>query len=198
MNLDMHYLMTSWWTTLAWEKQAFWSLAIVSSILLGILFLSSLLDEEAEEQPAPTKSRLSNWLDSRFILVFFTAVGWIGLILFHNTNSLGTSLFWASVSGLFIALLVRLLDISGRRLRSEKTPQIGEILSTGEVLQPIPPHRNGFGKVQINDRRAHYTVDAITAGREIPRGTPVRVIDVIDDQVILVESLDHQYPGQRR
>ncbi len=187
-------MMTNWWTTLAWEKQAFWSIAIVSSILLGILFLSSLLDEEAEDpDPSP-----KNWLDSRFVLVFFTTLGWAGLILFHNTQSLNLSVIWASASGLVIAILVRWLDISGRRLRTTPTPKIGDVISTGEVLQSIPPHRNGFGKVQINDRRTHYTVDAITAGREIPRGTPVRVVDIIDEHVILVESLDPQYPGQRK
>jgi membrane protein implicated in regulation of membrane protease activity len=191
-------LMTNWWTTLAWEKQAFWSLAIVSSILLGILFLASLLDEEAEDALTVKKPGISNWFDSRFVLVFFTAMGWAGLILFHNTLSLDRSVIWSSVFGLVIAVLVRWLDISGRRLRRKPRPQIGDVLSTGEVLQPIPPHRNGFGKVQINDRRAHYTIDAITAGREIPRGTPVRVIDVIDDHVILVESLEAQYPGQRK
>lgn len=187
-------IMTNWWTALAWEKQAFWSIAIVSSILLGILFLSSLLDEEAEDPDPASKS----WLDSRFVLVFFTTLGWAGLILFHNTQSLNLSVIWASVSGLIIAILVRWLDISGRRLRAKPTPKIGDVISTGEVLQSIPPHRNGFGKVQINDRRAHYTIDAITAGREIPRGTPVRVVDIIDEHVILVERMDPQYPGQRK
>ncbi|PHN01004.1 hypothetical protein CRP01_39395 [Flavilitoribacter nigricans DSM 23189 = NBRC 102662] len=183
---------------MAWEKQAFWSLAIVSSILLGILFLSSLLDEEAEEPETAAQKGFSHWMDSRFVLVFFTALGWAGLVVFHNTNSLDRSVVWASVFGLVIAVLVRWLDISGRRLRSKPMPKIGDVLSTGEVLQPIPPHRNGFGKVQINDRRSHYTIDAITAGREIPRGTSVRVVDVIDDHVILVESLEPQYPGQRK
>lgn len=190
--------MTNWWTTLNWEKQAFWSVAIVSSILLGILFLSSLLDEEDEDADPGLKKGPSGWLDSRFVLVFFTALGWAGLILFHNTQSLESSVIWAVATGLVVALLIRWLDISGRRLRSKPTPNIGDIIHTGEVTQSIPPHRNGFGKVQISDRRTHYTVDAITAGREIPRGTPVRVVDVIDDQVILVESLDPQYPGQRK
>lgn len=193
------YLMTNWWTSLAWEKQAFWSLAIVSSILLGILFLASLLDEAVEDQVNTAETSLFAWLDSRFILVFFTAMGWTGLILFHNTGSLPTSVLWSAGIGLAASLLVRWLDISGRRLRRNRRANIGDIISTGEVLQSIPPHRNGFGKVQIRDQRANYTIDAVTAGREIPRGAPVRVVDILDDDVVLVESLDNeaQYPGQR-
>lgn len=190
--------MTSWWTSLPWEKQAFWSLAIVSSILLGILFLSSLLDEEEEEGTAQTRSGFFQLLDSRFVLVFFTAAGWSGLVFIQNDSSLSKSTIWSVILGLATALLVRWLDISGRWLRKKKVPEVGSILSTGEVLQSIPPHRNGFGKVQINDRRAHYTIDAITAGHEIPRGTSVRVVDVIDGEVILVERIDPQYPGQRK
>ncbi|MCB0629743.1 MAG: hypothetical protein R2824_28965 [Saprospiraceae bacterium] len=192
------YSMTSWWTSLPWEKQAFWSLAIVSSILLGILFLSSLLDEEEEERAAYSRPGFFQWLDSRFVLVFFTAMGWCGLIMVQNDLSLVSSMIWSAAFALVIALLVRWLDISGRRLRRKKIPEVGSILSTGEVLKSIPPHRNGFGKVQIHDRRAHYTIDAITAGREIPRGTSVRVVDVIDGEVILVERIDPQYPGQRK
>jgi membrane protein implicated in regulation of membrane protease activity len=192
------YSMTSWWTSLPWEKQAFWSLAIVSSILLGILFLSSLLDEEEEERTNPFRPAFFRWLDSRFVLVFFTAMGWSGLIMTQNDLSLTASIIWSAVFGLLIAVLVRWLDISGRRLRGKRLPEVGSILSTGEVLKSIPPHRNGFGKVQINDRRAHYTIDAITAGREIPRGTSVRVVDIIDGEVILVERIDPQYPGQRK
>lgn len=189
--------MTNWWITLPWEKQAFWSLAIVSSILLGILFLSSLLEEEEEDKTQGKKPGFSNWLDSRFILVFFTGMGWSGLILFHNGFSLSFSIIWSTIFGLSVALLIRWLDISGRRFRRGKTPQVGTIFSTGEALQPIPPHRNGFGKVQINDRQTHYTVDAITAGKEIPRGASIRVVDIIDDRVILVEPIEPQYPGQR-
>ena len=188
--------MTNWWITLPWEKQAFWSLAIVSSILLGILFLSSLLEEE-EDKTLENKTGFLNWLDSRFILVFFTGMGWAGLILFHNGFSLFFSIIWSAIFGLSGALLIRWLDISGRRFRKGKMPQVGAIFSTGEALQSIPPHRNGFGKVQISDRQTHYTVDAITAGREIPRGAPVRVVDIIDDRVILVEPIKPQYPGQR-
>lgn len=190
--------MTSWWTSLPWEKQAFWSLAIVSSILLGILFLSSLLDEDEEERTKMARPGLFQWLDSRFVLVFFTAMGWSGLVFMQNDFSLQTGVFWSTLFGAGIAFLVRWLDISGRRLRRKKVPEVGSILSIGEVLQPIPPHRNGFGKVQINDRRAHYTIDAITAGREIPRGTSVRVVEVIDGEVILVERIEPQYPGQRK
>lgn len=191
------YLMTNWWITLPWEKQAFWSLAIVSSILLGILFLSALLEEEEEEKTLGKKADFITWLDSRFILVFFTGMGWSGLILFHNAFSLSFSIIWSVIFGLLVALLIRWLDISGRGFRKSKRPQIGAIFSTGEALQSIPPHRNGFGKVQISDRQTRYTVDAITAGGEIPRGAPVRVIDIIDDKVILVEPIEPQYPGQR-
>lgn len=181
-------LFTNWWTALAWQKQAFWSLAIVATILLVIRLLASLLDTE-EETPA------LSWLDSRFILLFFTGLGWSGLLIFHNTYSLINSLIWSVVIGLLLSAAARWLYL-GRKQRTP--PRRGELLITGEVLQPIPPHRNGFGKVQLISRRLPYEIDAITAGQEIPRGTPVRVVEILDDRVILVEAIDHAgYPGQR-
>lgn len=181
-------LFTNWWTALAWQKQAFWSLAIVTSILLLIRLLASLLDTE-EEPSAPS------WLDSRFILIFFTGMGWSGLLIFYSTHSLINSLIWSAALGILLSAAARWFYLG----RSQRTPpRRGDLLSTGEVLQPIPPHRNGFGKVQLSSRRLPYELDAITAGQEIPRGTPVRVVEVLDEGVILVEAIDNAgYPGQR-
>lgn len=182
-------LYTNWWTSLAWEKQAFWSLAVVFSILLAIRLMASLLDGDEENAPATA------WLDSRSILAYFAGVGWVGLLLFHNTASLTTSLFWAGIAGLLPAIVIRWISLGQV---SKKSPRKGELLTTGEVLQSIPPHRNGFGTVQFVSRKSPYQVDAITAGDEIPRGTPVRVVDVLDERVILVEAIGKSpYPGQR-
>jgi hypothetical protein len=63
------------------------------------------------------------------------------------------------------------------------------LASTGKVLSSIPPHRNGFGKVHLNLREAPFEIDAVTAGQEVPKGTPVRVVDILDDKIVLVEPI---------
>ena len=54
----------------------------------------------------------------------------------------------------------------------------------------IPPHRNGFGKVHLNVRGVPNELEAITAGQAIQPGMAVRVIDIIEDEVLVVEPVD--------
>jgi hypothetical protein len=63
------------------------------------------------------------------------------------------------------------------------------ITSTGEVLQYIPPNKDGLGKVHLNLRKAPYELDAVSSGVELSKGMPVRVIDIIDDHILVVEPL---------
>lgn len=56
----------------------------------------------------------------------------------------------------------------------------------GNVYLTIPGTRSGEGKVQIGIQGAIREFDAITEGETIPNGTPIRVVEVINENVLLV------------
>ena len=174
-------------------QQIFWSIAIVSSVLLVILLVMTLFttDEERENGKAAARP----WLDPRFTLLFTTLFGWFTVIGFYLEFPTQQNLLLAFCLGFVLAYTPVILKI----LRKPPTLELGldlkgTILSTGQVLQPIPPHRNGLGKVQLDHRKAVLEMDAVTTGQEIQPGQPVRVVDIIDNRILVVEPLQDDLP----
>jgi membrane protein implicated in regulation of membrane protease activity len=176
-------------------QQIFWSIAIVSSVLLVILLVMTLFDTEEEPASSPDSAG-APWLDARLILLFFTLLGWFTVIGSYLELPLRQNVLF-SVLLSFSLVFIPSLAAGFRRSPDQHdlaSDLKGAILSTGQVLQPIPPHRNGFGKVQLDHRRLPMAMDAVTAGQEIRPGAPVRVVDVIDNRILVVEPLPEEIP----
>ena len=61
---------------------------------------------------------------------------------------------------------------------------------TGKVYLTIPGERSGEGKVQITIANAVREYIALTDGDTIKTGTPIKVVEVINDSTLLVEELN--------
>lgn len=186
-----------WWKALESSSQAFLSMAIVSSLLLVMLIAIHLmgLEQEAESDIKTQSDRKRQLFDARMILVFFTLFSWMIVIFTFVQLSIPAALLIATLVASAISFSSRYL-IKRWLTQNEKMGMADLLQQTGEVLQSIPPHRNGFGKVYLSLPEAPFQIEAITAGQELRPGAHVRVIDVIDDRIILVEPIEENYPGQ--
>lgn len=174
-------------------QQIFWSIAIVASVLLAILLVMTLFEAESEAEKTESKSEV--WFDARTILVFVTLFGWFALGGSYLVLSLVPSLLFSAFLAALFAFGFKIIAYFKQRAKAENRFDLQSALeSTGQVLLSIPPHRNGFGKVQLEVRQTPCEMDAITAGQELQPGAPVRVIEVIDNRVLLVEPLQNETP----
>lgn len=190
-------LLMEWWKALESSSQAFLSMAIVSSLLLVMLIAIHLmgLEQDAESDVKTQSERKRQWFDARMILVFFTLFSWMIVTFILFQFPIPTALLIATLVASVITFFSRYLIKRWFTLNDKMGP--ADLLQqTGEVLQSIPPHRNGFGKVYLSLPEAPFQIEAITAGQELSPGSHVRVIDVIDDRIILVEPIEENYPGQ--
>ena len=198
---NMHFVaFGEWWEDQGLVQQLFWLIAIVSSILMAILTGLSLYEME-QPAPAERQSLLARIFAPRLLLSFATAFGWLAVILSYQDVSLHFILILSAAAGLAMAmlskLLVRILLHFIPHAKPFKAEQLME--RTGKVLEPIPSHRNGFGKVHLNLRDAPYELEAITAGGELPPGASIRVVGVIDGRVLLVEPIENGgYPHEQQ
>ncbi|MCO6490999.1 MAG: NfeD family protein [Phaeodactylibacter sp.] len=192
-------LFGDWWEAQDWAQQVFWLVAIVSSLLLVILSALSLY-ELSQGHVAEAEHRHPRFFNPRTILTFSAVFGWLALLLSYQNVSFALVLAPAAALGALAAAWAK--GISRFILRLAPGYHLGADLlveSTGKVLEPIPPHRNGFGKVHLNLRDAPYELEAITGGGELKPGAPVRVIGVIDGRVLLVEPIeDEGYPHENQ
>lgn len=185
-----------WWDIQNWHQQLFGLLGAITSILLIILTIHYYLSPQDKNHSTSP----SSWRNPRIILSFAFAFGWTGFLLSVLKVNLLITVPMALISGYLLALLAKSMAYFLGRLTANNRPIDAEkwMESTGRVLEYIPSHRNGFGKVHLNSREAPYELEAITAGEELKPGMPVKVIDVIEDRVLLVvPAEDKGYPDQR-
>ena len=186
-------VVAEWWLDLDGIQRVFWSIALVSSVLLFILMAISLYGQEADKDAGRDRKR-SRLREPKTILMGLTLLGWTGILVY----SLSQDLFITLSISLFAAVLGAALPwwlapfLKWGRLDPETARS-----STGKVLRSVPPNRNGFGKVHLNLRAAPYQLDAVTAGEELLPGAMIRVVEIIDDRVVLVEAVDRHASEER-
>ena len=130
----------------------------------------------------------------RTIGAFFTGFGWAGVSMLYNGYGLGAATFGATVVGLIFLGTVLYLMRYMFSLREEGTLDysnaIGEV---GNVYLPIPPKRKGMGQVEVLVQGRMRTVRALTDhDKKLGNRTAVRVKALIDQQTLLVESLESE------
>ena len=190
----------SWWSALAGIQQVFWAIAIVFSVLFVIQFVFGLigldmdadLDVSAEglESGASLEGDFSV-ISSRGIIAFFTFFGWTGVLMLNAGGTTLSSIIAASVAGAAAMFIVGYMMWQFTKLNQEGNIDINNaIFNTGEVYLTIPAKDGGQGKVHINIEGSLKELDAITEnGESLPTGSFIRVVEVIDNQLLLVEPV---------
>lgn len=170
------------WST----QEIFLAIAIISTLLLGIFFLYRLFsdNEEVDKQALPKSQFIQ--LEALSVLLFTTVFGWTASFAFYCNIPFQLSLLYGAGAGLMIALLANLIKYFAKRSSKNKATSN----DMGKVSKSIPPNRAGIGKVYLKSNRVPLELDAITIGRELPVGAPVRIVDMLDDHTAVVEPLD--------
>lgn len=180
-------LFASWLKMLDLGQQIFFTISIVSTTLCAIMLVLKFSGQELGDESKMQQEQRGITL---FLLIMLTIAGSVGLISsFIWTNTWLNILISLSIGsiGAFILSWLFKGKATAKSLQSDQV-----ISSIGKVVRSIPPHRNGFGRVFLNIRDQSVPIDAITAGQELPKGAEIRVIDVLDDQMVLVESVATQ------
>ena len=193
----------SWWAAMSGAEHAFWGVSIIFSVLFFFQFVLSLfglefesdgeseLDNTATNSVATISSVDSDfaWLSVRSIIAFFTFFGWAGTIALSNGASLLIALVSATIAGTIAMLVVAYILFRLSKSAQAANADMDEALhKTGEVYLTIPGNKEGQGKIYIQVGTSLREVDAITEHlTTIPIGTLIRVTEVIDNDLLLVE-----------
>jgi hypothetical protein len=196
----LYFNLNDWWQALTAAQQVFWVIASIASALFIVLFGMSLLGVDADTD-ADVDFDLDHdtghdfSLDKDFsafsvrsIIAFLTFFGWTGVYLLGQ----GTSVLWAimvaTLSGAAAMFVVAYMIFKFAQLEKSTTVNVYNALDqTGEVYLSIPQNLEGKGKVHIVVDGSLHEYDATTNGQQLPTGSHVRVVDILDDQVLLVE-----------
>jgi hypothetical protein len=126
----------------------------------------------------------------RGMIAFFTLGGWSGFMFagienFHPAFTVLLSLAFGSAGFVGIVYLVKaILRLQGSG-NIETKNSIGK---TAKVYIPIPPNREGMGKVTLTLQDRHVELDAMTMETtRIATGEVVTIIEKVDGNIVCVE-----------
>jgi hypothetical protein len=185
--------MEIWWNSLDLFLKIMWGIALVTSIIFIIQMIMTFVGMDADgdiggdgnEGGAPFQL-----FTFRNLINFFLGFSWTGIGFYHTMESRVGLVLWATFVGILLVALVMLLFYAlSRTVQSGNIDIRHAIGLTAIVYFPIATGRTRAGKVQVNIRQTIREYDAMTNGAEIATGRLVRILEVIEGNILLVEEL---------
>lgn len=186
---------SSWWAALSPALQVYWALAIPASLLFVGQMIISLVSGDADHT-VDVDVESDHGIGFQFLTLknmaaFFTIFSWTGIIGTKLGWSAGTTLFWATLSGVAMVGIMAAVMFLMMKLNASGTMKIAEAVGkSGEVYLAIPPRRDNTGKIQLVVGGLLRTLDAVTDDEAgIPTGKQAKVAGVLDNNILLVSAL---------
>ncbi|WP_129595783.1 hypothetical protein [Anaerophilus nitritogenes] len=125
-------------------------------------------------------------------ITFFAVFGWAGLTFSYAGLGQFATILLSTILGVVVLLIVSALFYFITKLSDNGTMNIQRAKGvTGEVYLPIPPKRNGVGKVSITFQGSFKELDAMTDEEDVIKtGTMIVVKDIIGNSILLVEKIN--------
>lgn len=194
--------MGEWWDMLSGAEKVFWAIAIVSSVLFLIQFVLNLigfdadsdvdfdvdLDVDPDLDPGFSLDADFSLLSIRSIIAFFTFFGWAGVMTLGNGGSVIVAITFATLAGFAAMFIVAYMMFKFSQLDTSKTLDVRHaIQETGEVYLTIPEKSTGTGLIHLKVDGSIREFQATTTGKSLPTGAKVKVLDVLENNILLVE-----------
>ena len=193
--------MAAWWASLSILSKILWGVTLAASfvfIIQSILtFIGADVDgaSDFDVDPSDMGTDLDggiNLYTFRNFINFILGFGWTAILLKDSVQSKAVLLIVSALVGIGLVAIVMFLFRALSKMQQSGNIDVNKcaVGCTGKVYLTIPAERGGEGKVQITISNAVREYIALTDGDEIKTGTPIKVIEVINDSTLLVEELN--------
>ena len=197
-------MLATWWADLSPVMKILWGVTLTASLIFIIQTIMTFLGADADSDfdmdvdTSMDGSDLSN-IDGgsnlytfRNFVNFFLGFGWTAIILQPTVKSTFVLIFIAILVGIALVAAVMYLFkwLSTMQQSGNINVYKAAVGCQGKCYLTIPGERAGEGKVQITIQGAVREYNAVTDGDSIKTGTPVKVVEVINANTLLVEELN--------
>jgi len=183
----------NWFEALDPSLQIFWGISIVSSIIFGFQLLMTLFGFDSGADADVGEIDLDgefSLFSLRSIVAFLLFFGWTGVLVLQNGGSLTKALTLGGLAGAVAMSVIAYLLFQMYKMEESGTVSLESTIGTeGEVYIPIPSKLNGKGKIQIRVENKLMELTAVTNNNKLSTGKKVKVLDVLEKNILLVEAL---------
>lgn len=174
----------------------FWYVAIPVSVIFLIQTVLTFLGADANDGgdanfggdfDAETPFQL---FSLRNLINFLLGFSWGGISLWNTIDNKTVLVFVALLIGTSFLAFFLIVMRQLAQMQEDNTVRIAHAINkTGSVYITIPESKSGFGKIQISIRGSQREYQAVTKGESLSSGTAIRVVEILDDNLCLVEKL---------
>ena len=190
--------LTTWYLGLAPTLQIFWGCALISSGVFAIQTILTFIgmdsvdmdvDADFDGDTMDTGGYMSLF-SIRSLVNFFVGFGWAGVSFYTAIPSKILLFIVAIAIGLGFGYMYIFLRRKLMCLESNGAVDINDSVGKeAEVYLRVPANNTGTGKVQIGLRGSIHEFPAVTDGDEIPSRKRIKVVKVLDNKTLLVETI---------
>ena len=197
-------MIASWWAALSPVMKLLWGVTLTASLIFVIQTIMTFMGADADSDfyvdvdTSMDGSDLSNieggsnLYTFRNFVNFFLGFGWSAILLQKSVTSTALLIIISALIGVGLVALVMYMFkwLSSMQQSGNINVYKAAAGCQGKCYLTIPAERSGEGKVQITIQGAVREYNAITDGDTIKTGTPIKVIETIDANTVLVEELN--------
>ena len=209
-------MIIEWWNSLDLANKILWAVTLSASLVFVIqtvmTFLGAAGDSDFDintdvDAGAGTDAALDadtaaaeaahagsgmNLLTFRNFINFLIGFGWTAILLQKTVPATGLRMLIAIAVGVVLVILVMLLFkwLTDMQETGNINVYKSAVDCQGTVYLTIPGERAGEGKVQISINNSVREYNAVTDGDALKTNTPIRVVEVIGPNTVLVEPLE--------
>lgn len=198
-------MIATWWAGLSLVMKILWGVTLGASLIFIIQSILTFVGADADSDfdvdvdTSMDGSDLSN-IDGganlytfRNFVNFILGFGWSAILLQESIASKTLLIIVSTLIGVALVTAVMYLFkwLAGMQQSGNINLQKSASGCEGKVYLTIPAARSGVGKVQITISGAVREYDAISESEQpLPTGTPIRVVDTMDSNTVLVEEIN--------
>lgn len=197
-------MILEWWASLSVVLKVLWGITLVSSLIFSIQSIMTFVGADAgsdidgldfdADLPEGVDMGHSgmNLYTFRNFVNFCLGFGWTSVLLYDSIESKFVLFLTAALVGLALvaAVMYMFKVLSSMQQSGNISLYKSAVGCHGSVYLYIPGNRSGEGKVQISINGSIREYNAVTDEEELPTGTPVEVVEVVDSRTVAVAKLN--------
>lgn len=177
--------------------RTFWFIAIPTSLVFIIQTILTFIGADAHEGiDADFDSNLEGseapfqLFSLRNLINFLLGFSWTGISFYNYIESTVLLVLLSFGIGTVFLFLFFFIILQIQKLAEDNSFQYSDTLDkSAEVYLSIPEKKSGKGKIIISVKGSFHELDAMTEGEALASSSMVKVVKIINQNIVLVEKL---------
>ncbi len=192
--------MTEWFYSLELFPQIYWGIALIASVVFIIIMALTFIGGDSDGLELETDAEIEadtgigfQFITFKNLVGFFTIFGWSGIACIDSGLSKPLTVIISLGAGLLMMVIMAAMFYYMRKLSHSGTLDFKNAIgAVGEVYLTIGANRSSIGKAHVRIQGALRELEALTdAQTNLKSGTVIKVKDVTDNGILIVEQLNN-------